>query len=182
MLRITLLVLLAYFSMAMGPKRPDIPSENGGGTTPSGLADPEPFQTQFKELGKAYGAIFIAEKVVFSFRSFFGSTIGMCISGSSRTNQVQYSTSAWRGGSNTFREMLSFHELGHCLLGRGHKNSNHSDGRPESVMKSSIFNEKTYLAHRDEYLKELFSAGSRARFDVSLESEPHDFGDCRFGR
>lgn len=171
--------------MAMGPKRPDIPSENGGGGTPSGLADPEPYQTQFKELGRTYGALFIAEKVLFSFRSFFGSTVGMCISGSSKTNQVQFSTSAWRSGSNTFREMLSFHELGHCLLGRGHKNSTLSDGRPESVMRSSMFSEKTYLAHRDDYLKELFSATSRARYDVSFDPdrrEPHDFGDCRFAR
>jgi hypothetical protein len=175
-MRRLLLAGFTFFSLAafaMGGKRPEAPNNPN-------LPNPEPYQTQFKALGKTYGAAFAADSVVFSFRTFFGGVIGMCTF-TGRTNKVEFSPGPWANNSDTFREMLAFHELGHCLLGRGHKNSSHSDGRPESIMKAVIFSEKTYLAYREEYLKELFTAGTQVRA-ISGGIPNHDFGDCKFGR
>ena len=174
-MRRSLLLALAFFSLAMGGKRPDIPGN-------SNLPDPVPYQTKFKEIGKTYGAAFIADSVSFSFRNFFGSVVGMCTTYGSRNNHIDFAPGPWANNSDTFREMLAFHELGHCLLGRGHKNTTHSDGRPESLMRSSMFSERTYLAYRDEYLKELYTAARQVSSFSLWRNEPHDFGDCKFGR
>ena len=165
--------LFAFLSLAMGGKRPDIP-EPGTGGAPS----PLPYHDRFRQLANAYGVILVGKTVVFSFTSFFGSTIGMCRMTSSGNNSVQFSASAWNKGSEIFKEMLVFHELGHCLLGRGHKNSRHSDGRPESLMNSYIFNERLYLPSRDQYLKELYTAEA-----LSAVSAPvaRTYGGCTFG-
>lgn len=167
-----ILSTVAFFSLAMGGKRPDIPGNN--------LPAPEPYQTQFKALGKTYGAAFTADSVVFGFRSFFGGVVGMCTY-TGRTNRVEFAPGPWANGSDTFREMLAFHELGHCLLGRGHKNNTHSDGRPESLMKSVMFSERTYQNYRDEYMKELFTAARQVR-SFSMLQEDNDFDGCTFGR
>jgi len=177
-----LITILAVSSMAMAPKRPDLPDSGGSPnpppTSPTIPETVQPIEARFKEVGQTYGALYTAKSITYSFRSFFGSTIGMCTYSSSGRNSVALSSSAWNSGSDAFREMLLFHELGHCLLGRGHKNTKHSDGRPESIMASSLFSQKTYLANRDQYLKELFTAESRQ--PVLMASRAKNFGECGF--
>lgn len=180
-MRIVSYAILVFSILAMGGKRPDLPD---GSTTPpvspSVPATIDPHYTRFKEFGKTFGARFVATSVTFSFRGFVGSTVGMCTFSSSGRNSVALSTSAWDRGSETFREMLLFHELGHCLLGRGHKNSNHSDGRRESIMASAMFSQKVYLAHRDQYLKELFTAETAGNLRVVSRARASD-DSCAFG-
>lgn len=166
-------ILLGFLSLAMGGKRPDV-------AQPGNTASPEPIQVKFKSLGQTFGAAFVAQTVSFSFTTFFGSTIGMCRMSSSGRNSVQLSSSAWSRGSATFQEMLVFHELGHCLLGRGHKNTRMSSGQPESLMNSFIFDERTYLANRDQYLKELFTAENVRAATQSLAAK--SFDGCEFSR
>jgi hypothetical protein len=172
-MRRVLLIALAVSTMGMGGKRPVIPGDNGN------LPAPQPYQDRFKTIGNQYGAAYINQSATFGWRNFLGSTIGMC-TWSSRSAKVEFSPSAWGGGSDTFREMLAFHELGHCLLGRGHKNTRTSNGRIESLMNSYIFDEKTYLANRDEYLRELFQAENNRA--VAFMAVSRDFGPCSFGK
>ena len=174
------IALLSFVLMAMGGVRP----QPGPGETPATPASVTPYHERFLAQGKVYGADYGNRTVTFGFRSFFGSTIGMCTFSSSGRNRVEFSTSAWSRGSDTFKEMLAFHELGHCLLGRGHKNTRHSSGRPESIMNSWLFDQRTYLANRDEYLKELYTAESdwAVRSIAARRQGPHDFGDCQFGK
>jgi len=170
--------LLSFVLLAMGGVRP----QPAPGETPATPASIAPYETRFRTTGQTYGANFGNRTVTFGFRSFFGSTVGMCSFSSSGRNHVDFSTSAWSRGSDTFKEMLSFHELGHCLLGRGHKNTTHSSGRPESIMNSWLFNEKTYLANRDAYLKELYTAEADwAARAVSRVPRQIDLDDCTFG-
>jgi len=171
-----LISLFALASMAMGGKKPDIPQP-----PPNGATAPEVYETRFRSYGQTYGADYVGKTIAYSFGSFFGSTIGMCSYNSSGRNSIKYSSSAWGRNSDTFREMLSFHELGHCLLGRGHKNAKHSDGSPESLMNSFIFNEKTYLANKDRYLKELFTAESALQ-EVTQSLAAHQFEGCGWFR
>lgn len=57
------------------------------------------------------------------------------------------------------REMVVFHELGHCYLNRGHKEKVNADGTCASIMRSGLMEcTDNYRADtRDEYLDELFS-------------------------
>lgn len=175
-MRVWYWVFLAIFLLGMAPPRPDLPD-----TPPPSLPAVEPFHKSFRSLGASLGAAFLNATVSFSFRGFFGSTVGLCRFSSSGRNKVELSESAWERGSDIFREMLVFHELGHCLLGRGHKNMRHTSGRPESLMNSSLFNERTYLANRDLYLKELFTAENRRGIILAQKSRISTFDDCTFG-
>lgn len=179
----TFLLLIGFIASntahGMGGKSP-FPS-----SPPTDTTTIQPHYDRFKQLGQLYGARFIASTVTFSFTAFFGATVGMCSFNSGGRNHVALSNSAWGSGSETFREMLLFHELGHCLLGRGHKNTTHSDGRPESLMRSSMFSQTTYNNHRDQYLKELFTASAQVSSRLMLglkEGEDDDGGPCTFGR
>lgn len=170
------IAVLAFTFLGMAGPRPEIPGDSSGSAAE---AEAKPYHDSFKSLAATYGAI-VTRSVSFAFGSFFGGTIGMCSYSGSR-GKVTLSSSAWSRGSNTFKEMLVFHELGHCLLGRGHKNSTHSDGRPESLMRSSLFSEKTYNANRDGYLKELFTVGVRRAIAKLQGAKEEDYGDCTFG-
>lgn len=158
--------------LGMGGQRPTIPDAS--------LPSPEPFREKFQQQGAQYGAAFVTQTVSLSFRSFFGATVGMCSFNSSGRNHVDLSSSAWQRGSNTFREMLVYHELGHCLLGRGHKNSKLTSGQPESLMNSWMFDERTYLANRDYYLKELFTAENHRNRSSFMAAERVRDDDCGF--
>ena len=57
------------------------------------------------------------------------------------------------------REVLIYHELGHCRLGRGHDNSkeNNARGAKElSILNERLISGDQYKRYRNEYLTELF--------------------------
>ncbi len=173
------IALLAFVLMAMGGIRPQ-PDPGETAATPPSIV---PYEARFRTTGRTYGANFANRTVSFGFRNFYFSTVGMCSFSSSGQNHVDFSTRAWSRGSDTFKEMLSFHELGHCLLGRAHKNTTYSDGSPDSIMNSWLFSEETYLANRDAYLKELYTAEADwAARAVSRTRMPRHFGGCTFGQ
>jgi hypothetical protein len=164
-------LLISGSVFGMGAKRP----------IPTDAPAVDPYYERFKTLGKTYGASFVNDSVKFSFGALIGPAIGLCSYSSAGNASVQFAERAWRGGSDTFREMLSFHELGHCMLGRAHKNTRRSDGRPDSLMTSWMMDEGIYTANRDEYLKELFTAENNRyqRINAALKS---DGESCTFGR
>jgi len=57
--------------------------------------------------------------------------------------------------SDDTREKLIFHELGHCLLSRGHYDEKVGN-RPVSIMNTYVTNDSIYRALREDYLDELF--------------------------
>lgn len=81
-------------------------------------------------------------------------TLGMCehYPGSP---EIQILASSWIIEDDTLHEILMFHELGHCVLGRGH-NLNKMDGTPVSIMYPYILDRFVYLTHRGAYIHELF--------------------------
>ncbi len=64
----------------------------------------------------------------------------------------------WNRSSNLIREMVVFHELGHCALGRGHTETENANGVCLSVMNSGTTNCRLLYnqANRTFYLDELF--------------------------
>jgi hypothetical protein len=82
--------------------------------------------------------------------------IGRC-SINNGTLRVSIDTKYWNKVKSIQREELIFHELGHCILGRGHCTHKRNKKRI-SIMSQSVGDEKDYLENREEYLKELFNA------------------------
>ncbi len=83
---------------------------------------------------------------------------GVCYYSSNQPNQITIDRSFWDRASDDLREMVVFHELGHCVLGRGHREDSNNNGYCLSIMRSgtgtcaTLYNE----ANRRYYLDELF--------------------------
>lgn len=89
------------------------------------------------------------------------SDAGHCSKSDNETPRIDLNENYWKFATDQQKEILLFHELGHCLLNREHDDTLSSNKAPASIM----FTNELYLAgtldeyyrdHRDEYLKELF--------------------------
>ena len=69
---------------------------------------------------------------------------------------INIDPASWSQMSTTQREMTVYHELGHCLLLKGHTSTKTHDHRQLSLMNSASFPDQEYLSNRDHYLDELF--------------------------
>lgn len=69
---------------------------------------------------------------------------------------IQVSLYWWDRTSEAEHEIVLLHEISHCILRRYHRNDLYPDGRPKSLMNEELFDAKTYLDNRDEYIRELF--------------------------
>jgi len=96
-----------------------------------------------------------------------GNVAGTCsYSGRTAHRDVVIDQSFWNRASSLYREYIVFHELGHCILGRGHQDACLSQGVWSSLMRSGtqlgecrdFYNNQT----RDYYVNELFTGGSLA--------------------
>ena len=87
-----------------------------------------------------------------------GRIAGTCRSGENIAH-ITVDLPFWTRSSPFEREMLIFHELGHCVLDRGHLEDEDNTGRCVSLMNSGtsgcniVYNANS----RDFYLEELFS-------------------------
>lgn len=62
----------------------------------------------------------------------------------------------WDSLNEEEKELVIFHELGHCLLNRQHKTASFSSGVNKSIMHPHIMDSSRYKSKRDFYLDELF--------------------------
>jgi hypothetical protein len=72
----------------------------------------------------------------------------------------------WNQMGDTFqREILIFHELGHCELNRPHTEEMRNMFAPMSIMYPSVnvSHWRTYLLNHDYYIKELFAGECRVQ-------------------
>ena len=87
-----------------------------------------------------------------------GSIIGLC-DPRGKVHVVTVSREFWKKATNLQKEELMYHELGHCVLGKPHKEGYVLDGgylMPASIMKCCGLLGKDYAKYRDYYLWELF--------------------------
>ncbi len=84
---------------------------------------------------------------------------GTCSYQVSEPHAVTIDLEYWNAASTLGRELVVFHELGHCYLGRGHLETAFANGICTSIMNSGTSG--CYIAYtaanRDYYLDELFS-------------------------
>jgi len=83
---------------------------------------------------------------------------GSCSFSSHAPNHVTIDLEFWNESSDLFKEMVIFHELGHCSLLRGHREDSHENGTCVSIMRSGAEDCKDNyrLTTRSAYLDELF--------------------------
>ena len=91
-----------------------------------------------------------------SLDSYGSSVIGLCET-SSNLRRVTFDPDFWNSVSETQRELLVHHELGHCVLYRGHRTAVLSSGNYASLMYPIIMRSSTYLDNYAYYQDELFN-------------------------
>ena len=68
--------------------------------------------------------------------------------------KIKMNSQVWKQLSLSYREMLLFHEMGHCLLDRPHEGNNFYN--PSSIMNASLFSDIYYKDNYDFFINELF--------------------------
>lgn len=68
---------------------------------------------------------------------------------------VRIRTSFWLISSTLTKKALIYHELGHCLLRRGHNDTTYTDGCPKSIMNPYLVTDSCYTSHLNELDYEL---------------------------
>lgn len=83
---------------------------------------------------------------------------GVCHYNPRSPNHIGIDESFWNRASSRWREMVVFHELGHCVLLRGHKEDSFQNGLCTSIMRSGTgtCRDAYNSLNREYYLNELF--------------------------
>lgn len=83
---------------------------------------------------------------------------GVCNYNSRRPNHIGIDETFWNTTSDRWREMVVFHELGHCVLLRGHREGSFENGLCVSIMRSGTGSCRDAYRNntREYYLDELF--------------------------
>lgn len=98
-----------------------------------------------------------------------GDAIGLCYSGTNAASpKIVLAKWYWNMASKMEKEVLLFHELGHCVLHLEHNNETNIEGMPESIMHYSVFDASYYEANRESYLKQLFGADTIGLYKETL--------------
>ena len=86
-------------------------------------------------------------------------TVGLCNHRLDQPNHVIIDTDFWASASDNSKEMIIFHELGHCYLERGHNDNKNRDGTCASIMRSGRGGCIDFYtkANKGEYLDELYN-------------------------
>lgn len=87
-----------------------------------------------------------------------GTVAGSCTTNGHDIKHIVIDQSFWSQASHLVKEMVVFHELGHCVLGRGHREDSFSNGICRSIMRSGLGEcRDAYIAeNRDYFIEELF--------------------------
>jgi len=83
---------------------------------------------------------------------------GQCFYGSHQSPHVNIDSEFWESVGDNFREMVVFHELGHCFLNRGHLEDQTQNGICLSIMRSGTGSciDNYRPTTRTAYIDELF--------------------------
>ena len=87
-----------------------------------------------------------------------GSVAGSCSTNGQNIRHITIDQSFWSKASPLLREMVIFHELGHCILGRGHSEGTFENGVCRSIMRSGLGScvDAYNTTNRDYFVEELF--------------------------
>ena len=126
------------------------------------VIDPEfePYVTRFISLSQKTNRPMNSANVGIQFDDNMDSqTLGICSYGSM---EIRINSKLWKKLSPSSKEMLIFHELGHCILKRDHieksvRSSDAGDTIQISIMASRDFRSIIYERNYEIYISELFN-------------------------
>lgn len=131
--------------------------------------DPEflPYLSQFEAYSLQYApeiGLIDAHNVMVNFydRPFekgspFEGKLAICFNSETlSSNQIYVNRHSWVDLDDLEKELLIFHELGHCKLGRDHHDAVNSCGHNLSIMSTYLINGNFYRQFKKELLTELF--------------------------
>lgn len=118
-----------------------------------------PYVKVFEKEASKRGLVIVIDDLVATIKVIEDTEIaGTCET--QQTPRIIIDKEYWVNGSDASREQVIFHELGHCILGRGHNDASYSPTPgvrvPASIMSSSTHYEYVYSKYRSYYLDELF--------------------------
>jgi Putative phage metallopeptidase len=133
----------------------------------------QPYVARFQQTGQdVTGEEIVITDLVVKFQQGNldgGDESGVCATSPYTSPTITIAEGDWMGMSEEQREILMFHELGHCVLHRAHLNSlisilvagGQTENVPESIMYFSAPSQLTegdvYETNHDQYMKELFT-------------------------
>ena len=84
---------------------------------------------------------------------------GTCSYGGSTGREIEIDIEIWSKLPSNYKEFIVFHELGHCVLNRGHSEAQDDQGLCLSIMRSGLGSciDNYRSSTRNSYLDELFS-------------------------
>ena len=87
-----------------------------------------------------------------------GNVIGRCQYGRYSGNHITIDLTYWNRSGTLGKELVVFHELGHCYLGRGHREDRFQSGSCVSIMRSGTCccRDSYRTTTRSYYMDELF--------------------------
>lgn len=122
------------------------------------------------------------KKLSVAFSEQEGNTVGVCWN-ALVWKEIEVDNFFWKFASPLRKKALIYHELGHCLLHRGHDNESEgfyafleklgiytpkvkefSDGCPKTIMVTHMLSEKCLQRHMPHYEKELFKGLEKKRY------------------
>ncbi len=115
----------------------------------------QPYVSAFTDQANSHGRDVFVGSLTIEFGSEPSDVLGKCQSGDGSV--ITINPNQWDYLSPVIRQVLIFHELGHCVLGRHHLDTNDGpNGVPTSIMTTIMGKEVDYKANWDYYLTELF--------------------------
>jgi len=125
-------------------------------------AELTPFFRSFQQAASDYGldVDYGAARVTAEIVSIDeGSVAGTCTTNGRDLRHIAIDQSFWNRSSTLLREMVVFHELGHCILGRGHEEGQFDNGICRSIMRSGLgsCSDAYTPQNRAYFIEELFS-------------------------
>jgi hypothetical protein len=127
----------------------------------------EPYVEVFREQALAAGHPVQIDSLLMSFKEVAQDLQGFCTAspvvqfdGAFRLRMVPtvyIDPSAWQTQNDWGHEAVILHELGHCILGRGHDSRVLDTGAPRSLMYPTRIDPQVYHDNRGYYFTELFN-------------------------
>jgi hypothetical protein len=149
----------------------------------------ETLSAQFETYGKIYKSpdyklppmkinlANITQSIYNGFNSRETNTIGICLPDNKGGKHILIDRKFWSEASYQEKELLIFHELGHCVLNRGHDSRMFCDNTDYSIMNPILMLGYEYQKNKEHYLQDLFQSTYQDNF-VDILTNKADLISC----
>jgi hypothetical protein len=120
----------------------------------------EPYVEAFEKASSSANHSVVVNFLEMKFGPLPSETLALCTLGVD-VPLITVNQSLWQTLTEAQRQLVIFHELGHCVLKRAHQNIQGTGGRlKQSIMDAHPLDLTDYTTYRTDYLAELFNPSS----------------------